>query len=285
MLLHRVFNNFSHALVDQVLVEILPDRIDATPIVPPGLENDTHLMPLLVELGSVKQAMRPGFFEWYESYLDEYGNSPIGTWLCVDTDHGALTAHLAKQLVTRLRDNKRYVLRYYDPKVFAHLRWILTPTQLRRLFGPIVKWTYAFEGRWKTLSSPDVGVAPPEPLDKTQSQRLLHTAAINKVLRKLEPTSDRKQFEARARNLSDYVARAQSYGWQAERDWVTFASLCATRHPNFDQHAAVQTLIRDMDHDDANFTDAAALVDEETWRVIVNELNGQGNIPSELHDA
>lgn len=285
MLLHRIFDDFTHALIDQVMVEALPDEVDAAPIVPPDLENDAHLMPLLINLGTVELAQRSVFIEWYETYLAEYGDPPVAAWLKADSDQSLLMAHLARQLVARLYDRNRYLLRYYDPKVFAHLRWILTPTQMQRLFGPIRAWTYSFEGHWETVSNPDQASSAPELLSEVQSQQLSRTAAVNKVMKKTGRAKNHQDFEDQARQVSGYVFRAQAYGWAAERDWVTFATLCAVHHPYFDQHSIIKRVIHEMAHDDTNFTDAAALIDDATWQVVVEELNGKGRTSSGLHKA
>jgi len=70
-------------------------------------------------------------------------------------DHTA--RHLRRQLLQkRPGDRRKHWFRYYDPVVFRHLTWLLSPTQLARLMGPITQWAWPDPiGHWQTLERPD----------------------------------------------------------------------------------------------------------------------------------
>ncbi|CAN7634289.1 DUF4123 domain-containing protein [Trinickia sp. LjRoot230] len=53
-----------------------------------------------------------------------------------------LQQHLAERLVLPKPTEGTAIFRFYDPRVFAHLQWILKPEQLGALMGPAARWTY-----------------------------------------------------------------------------------------------------------------------------------------------
>ena len=153
MLLHRLPTEHSFALLDQLSVDDLPAEIHADPVIPRGLENASHLMPLMIDLRALAEVQHSALVDWLEASLQRCGESPIACWLKTQASPTRIRSHLAARLVVRSGNGERCLLRYYDPKVFAHLRWILNAAQLGELFGPVSGWTYWLDGGWR-LASP-----------------------------------------------------------------------------------------------------------------------------------
>ena len=88
-------------------------------------------------------------------------------------------------------NGERCLFRYYDPKVFAHLRWILNAAQLGELFGPVSGWTYWLDGGWRLASPAPRAAGRALAIDAQQGEHLRRVAAINALLAEL-PASPRR---------------------------------------------------------------------------------------------
>ena len=273
MLLHRLPTEHSFALLDQLSVDDLPAELHADPVIPRGLENASHLMPLMIDLRALAEVQHSALVDWLEASLQRCGESPIACWLKTQASPTRIRSHLAARLVVRSGNGERCLLRYYDPKVFAHLRWILNAAQLGELFGPVSGWTCWLDGGWRHVNPPPPSAGRAPAFDAQQGEHLRRVAAINALLAELPASPDADAFERSARRLSGYIARAQRYGWRDERDWLSFGRLCLACHPDFDAHPEIRRLIERLADDEIGFADAAALLEAASLKEIADELN------------
>jgi hypothetical protein len=52
-------------------------------------------------------------------------------------------------MLQKTSDRECMLLRFYDPRVFGHLQWILDERQINYLLGPIEKWSWRLlDGSW-----------------------------------------------------------------------------------------------------------------------------------------
>ncbi|KAA6125194.1 DUF4123 domain-containing protein [Cupriavidus cauae] len=140
---HRFLNGFTHVLLNPL--QLGRDTVDALPAVPLAVRGiQPHLLPAvlpLVALGHtqkldlVDQAIR-----WQHDYFKPYFSA------CLVSD--ATTPHVVSHLssiavVAGLASKQRFLLRFWDPRIFSQLLRILDDVQLDALMGPVDQWHWA----------------------------------------------------------------------------------------------------------------------------------------------
>ncbi|MBZ9560513.1 MULTISPECIES: DUF4123 domain-containing protein [unclassified Modicisalibacter] len=124
--------------------------------------------------------------------------------------------HLRRQLLQRRPGDRRYHwFRYYDPLVFRHLAWLLTPTQLARLLGPLDRWSW-FDGQGQSyvLKRPEITTTI-DWLELTRGQwsSIDRFADLNRSLRRLALLApDWPQDTTHWQWLDDTLRHAQRSG-------------------------------------------------------------------------
>jgi hypothetical protein len=171
--------------------------------------------------------------------------------------------HLASALLLNRpeTDVRPAVFRFYDPRVFAHLRWILDTAQFLALMGPITRWAYlARPGTWVDI--PFEGLASPGlQVDAEQFAQLGRLAYVRLAL---EPLVQRNAAlpEDLPQRLDRQVAKAERYGLAPE-DRVAFALHGVFVAPNFDQHPQVRSVLAAID--DVPYAEAVSKWTDEVW--------------------
>lgn len=273
VLIHRVVADYAIAFIDPFRVDDVPMALLPEPLVPSGFEAEAHLMPQFVHLRRFDPVQRDALLDWLEGTSAGDGAPPVLAFVSSDADDARVLNHLRRQLIIGLSDDRKYLLRYYDPKVFWHLHWILDETQRASLFGPLRQWVYWHAGRWREATKPPVAPTRPAPLDRRQSAQLGRVASINKVLSCTEQPLDATAQLALAQRVDADIERAQHRGLGDEMDLVCFARLCQTCHPRFDEHPNVVRMIARLEGDERTFSDAAATTDDMFWQTVATELD------------
>lgn len=252
-------------VIDQCTVESLPSGIEAQIIQSPALDGLGHLLPALVMLDQIDADVRGSVIQWLEQDPGQ-----IGGLIATEAGPDELRHHLGRFLTVTLANDRRYLLRYYDPKVLCHLEWIMSAHMLRTWLGPMARWSYSLDSDWRHVTVSGSCRAKGLRFDRLQSDQLQRVSAINQVVEKLNLTKDGTRV-GQAREISDYVARAQAYGWRDERDWVAFAALCVSHHAAIDSHQRMVQLINSLDAETA-FADALALLTAEDIALMAADL-------------
>jgi hypothetical protein len=190
-----------------------------------------------------------------------------------ETPPEKLECHLQEKL---LLHNSRgcAFLRYYDPLVFAHLKRILWPEQMRTLFGSVKRWTWRFQNEWITEFPPEVTrgiprfwVAHPE-----QHARLEHVIYINNALSRYtvqtrRPWSSRIEYEnaIECSERAIEVAKRQ-YGLGDKKDLIAFALHALLYGTDFHLNPRIQTLLEEILRENPpDYAIAAAGIDAQEW--------------------
>lgn len=116
-----------------------------------------HRLPQLVDLHTLPDETCDDLIDRTRHYRKR-GALFFSALMSTSADLEQTAHHLRRQLLQRRPGDRRYHwFRYYDPSVFRHLAWLLTPMQLARLMGPLDQWSW-FDGqdRFYTLKRPDV---------------------------------------------------------------------------------------------------------------------------------
>jgi len=269
-----------YALIDQLAVEGLPNDLPILSLVPPKLENDAHLLPLLVSLSELSKERRLEIQAQQELAVAN-GQTPLLTTLLASAaDPTKLRKHLTERLIVRLADHSKALLRYYDPRVFTQLQWMLPMQRLSALFGPIAHWTLYLDGAWQsTPASADVhGVWG---VDKPTCARLERIAMINQTLAQLPQETRAGKRTQLGEQIDRLLVYAQEqYRFERDEDRVAFAVHGVTVNPRFDQHATIRTLIERLAEQQQSYSDASALLDQAAWQRIAQDMPTQGNFPT-----
>jgi hypothetical protein len=159
-----------------------------------------------------------------------------------DKASNRLQRHLAARLVVPKPTDGTAVLRFHDPRVFAHLRWILKPEQLGALMGPVARWTYLNgDAGWGAVEG---AKAPNDdfPLTNAQYQQVARIEFIEQALDVLRST--RAAIKPGMPSLVDaQLAKGETYGL-AGVDLLAFALHGTVVSPYFDRHPHVRTVLQ-----------------------------------------
>ena len=260
-----------YAIVDPLRTETFPVDIASTPLVPLWLRGQASQLPCLVQLGGMAAELTVRLLEILDRETGMQEAPCIAMLIFTDADAGpdALRAHLVDRLTIRHR-GRQALLRYYDPRVFLQLTWMLTPGQLGWLLGPIDRVAGWVSGQWRVFDK----------LNAAGDSRLADTATlariglINDVLAVTDCGPDTAQIIALSRRIERALRRAETHGLHNEDDRIAFATHAVSVHDEFDAHPQIAALLESRDAE-TSYRDAARLLDEADWQRIGNDLHNK----------
>jgi len=175
--------------------------------VPTNWSGDLTGLPMLIDLRQCGERQ----VQWLESIVgEEYeaqqleplSRPRICAHLKAPVPVDALASHLANQMLvlpidkTRNRSGQGALWRFFDPRVFANLCWLLNPDQLAVLLAPVSTWAFPWFGNWfaidmaanggSTLDEiPQERIAGFTPIEIDLWARAQRIALVNQVLARL----------------------------------------------------------------------------------------------------
>jgi hypothetical protein len=153
-----------------------------------------------------------------------------------------LQRHLADRMALRKPMEGTAVLRFYDPRVFAHLRWILKPEQMGALMGPVARWSYLDgAGGWVAVEG---AKAPSDDFAITNAQykQVERIEVIERALQALRGNGAVIKPEMPSL-LDAQLAKGETYGLSGA-DLLAFALHGTVVSPYFDRHPRVRTVLQ-----------------------------------------
>lgn len=270
------------ALVDESEIDGLP----LEPLVPFELRGDADTLPALLPLEAGASYMKT-LADTFEAADAGLGRYPFTCLLgAPDVKPGRMKSHLANRLILHSPRGGKDFLRYYSPRVFPQLVRVLSPEQLRALYGPIQIWTFPFQQEWQSHPAPEVtGIVPAFWSVKTeQRERLDRVIRLNAVLeaRKNQlgrPWANLAEYSDVSQTADEALETAQSRYRLTEADSVAFALHALAHGEHFHCHPRIQTLLRvAWKNKEMPYAAIAAMIDAPTWEAIAAEsLNIQWN--------
>jgi hypothetical protein len=184
-----------------------------------------------------------------------------------DKATGRLQRHLADQLILSKPASGDAVFRYYDPRVFLHLRRILKPEQLGALLGPVAVWT-CLDGitGWATVKGAQ---APEAGLRVTQAQyeRIGRIELVQRALGALR--SNGVTMKPDIPELLDVqLAKGDGYGLVGA-DLLAFAMHGVLISPYFDRHPRVRAVLHASEK--APYAEAMSAWTGQDWEAVARE--------------
>lgn len=270
-------DHHSHAIVDRAAMDghALPDDIRPLPLVPAELETDADKMPGLIVLSSLSATSKAALVDNLEAALAGQTQSLLSCLLDVppQVTTQALRRHLVSRLVLPCPQG-RVFLRFYDPRVFRHLQWILDGEQQRALFGPVTRWTLCISGLESRPRPKATTHFTRWHVSAAQRAQLDRVGLLNHVLaqRQLASPDAAPAFEtAPAQVIDSAIDVAQTrYGFRHEGDLVAFALHALDAGSTFHEHTIIQSLIAELDNNECSYADASAALSAASWQRIRN---------------
>jgi hypothetical protein len=250
-------------LVDRIDGDPLPAHAD-TPLLPapqclplldPMFEHTPDRAPLLVEL-LLDQPDHMALLDWsiarsrQEATSDD-GRRAICAWLLTDVSLECVQRELTQRLDARMSDGTGIFLRYFDPRVMAQLRRVLSPlprippvpcSSLADLLGPVHIWCQlGREGHWlrhdnRAPSGDAVGA--PLQFDESTAAFMGRFGAINQAAKKLADNG-----HAHGHQLDELIEKhmlvAQSEGLLKLPDQLAYAWRATAYGDLFLQHPSL----------------------------------------------
>jgi hypothetical protein len=178
-----------------------------------------------------------------------------------------LQQHLADRLILPKPTEGTAIFRFYDPRVFAHLRWILKPEQLGALLGPAARWTYLDrQAEWVTVDGAKVPNGDFS-LTSAQYKQVERIEVIERALEALRGngaaiTPDMPSL------LDAQLAKGETYGLSGG-DLLAFSLHGTVVSPYFDRHPRVRTLLQASEK--SPYAEAVARWSQHDWDAVARE--------------
>lgn len=273
---HRFLIARDLALINPLQVEAGSwSDLPTVPLVPAQVQGRQQLMPRLLDLRRLTDAMR---IELLERSLRQQRISrhPYFSAL-LNSKAGAreVCMHLARQLVVTTPGQSRALLRFYDPRVFEHLRWLLTGPQLDVLLGPIETWSWhELDGQWRTHQRAEDPSSQRLRLHPGQWDTLARLDLLNKTLRAIERHDPALMCDETVPERADALLGIayRDHGLVEPDDRCLFAVQATVFDPAIHRHPELaKRLVRSRDGT-SSYVAACGDLDDSTLRRFVIEI-------------
>jgi len=239
-------------------------------LVSPMLEPQAHLYPWLLPL----KEMSAG--EW-KVLMEELGQAdssrttPVsGLLLRSEKTSSEIRNQLIRSLYFIDENHQGHILRYYDPRVFFHLCWMLSPWMLAQMLPShiVSHWTFWLEGQWHTVTLPSVDTAQSDESEILPRQQLRRSGLINEVLGRFPPHGDVVQREQVSKRIDALLQKAIELGLPTAEDQVSFAFHGFRLRDAFWTSPKFSALLHQARNAPDFFRDETRLWDEERWNMM-----------------
>lgn len=185
---HRLFLQHDFALINPLQLDAAQwTGLPTEPLVPDTVESQAQLMPRLVLLHDLAPDAKIALLDQSEAWQAAYDLPMLPILIQSAASAAAMTAHLKKQMLARHPAGHWFWIRFHDPRVFRHLRWLLDPAQMARLMGPASQWTWfdPSTSGWCTDPRPDADATTAARLDSRQWDGVFRMEVLNRALKGL----------------------------------------------------------------------------------------------------
>lgn len=222
---HLPLAEHQYAVIDRMCVSQLPNDWPVIELVSPMLAPQAHLYPWLLPLHELPSGEWQTFMAALSQHSDP--NSPPVSCLLLSSNRTPQTLRNALVSAMYLTDlqHKGHILRYYDPRVLFHLRWMLSPWQFSNQLPvqEIPYWTFWLDGGWHTLGCLErIAFQPGESTSMPLAQ-LQRCGQINQALAKLPHSADMHQRQETSQRIDALLEQATRCQLPTQEDRIAFA--------------------------------------------------------------
>ncbi|CAB3677269.1 hypothetical protein LMG24238_02429 [Paraburkholderia sediminicola] len=264
--------------------------------VPTNWGKDFTGLPMLIDL----RQCDAGRIEWLESSLSDELDAQqrfpliqprVFAFLETLVSADAFAAHLAQQMLvlpidrTGNRSGSGALWRFFDPRVFANLCWLLDTDQLTALTGPVSTWRFPWFGNWFELAMPVVRIAGVDSAERIAGfaridievwERAQRIALVNQVLARLalSPALHWPQRASVANRIEAALAVAKNrLRWHQPDDQARYAEHVVRCGPAFLNHPklAPYWTLREAQETPGSWADLAALLTIEESNILAQQ--------------
>jgi hypothetical protein len=275
---HQVLSRNAFGLVDPMMVDFLPEGIEAPPLVPQILSASARIMPRLLDFQIIPAAQQTALLDClYQAH--KYNEQPVvGLFVQSAASAGEFARHWNVMQLPAPHPERKFWLRLHDPRVLHQILRIVTSEQRRKLFGPCDALTYWVGGEW--VNAMESAITIPSGKFTATGSTLPYAGATKWDWARIERIGmvNRALFGAgvyKPEDLTSSGSIAESLFERAFRhhglvdtdDIVEFAIRGLTMRDRFDEHPEVVRAIqpRSATDGESGLADRFALIDELVW--------------------
>lgn len=250
------------------------DSIRTTPMAPARYKAQAHLFPRLLPIAELSRSQQAALCEAADARADNEDGPLIGTLVC---GPATIKHHLTRALVIARPTATDRLLRFYDPRVYQHLRWMLSGDQHAWLLGEATEWAWpSRDGEWQTDTPADG--ADTQLAARYSSAQLAQFERIETIERAYQrlsashPDSVTPENKAVA-ELDRILAEAmQQHGLSADRDLDVYVDHAMTVHPHIHEHPEMRARLTRVVRGQS-YRGACRDLDDATLARYAEELN------------
>ncbi len=274
---HRTLLAQDYALINPLQVDAaLWSDLPVAVLVPPELEAQAHLMPRLLDLNAMQEEAKIQLLDRALLQQQHSRFSYFSAMLVSGLPMAQMASRLSKRLVAGGPDASKALLRFYDPRVFRHLCWVLSPDQLSRLLSGIESWTWCdMRGQWRQYRPADITARSDLRLAAGQWEDLQRLGLLNRCLQQIaraEPDSACDDAVAKSVNLL-LKAAYERHGLADGPDRCLYAEQGVRFHPEIHRNVEIAERIARAGTGAVSYVDACRDLDDATLRRFAKDLS------------
>lgn len=244
-------------------------------LTPKPLKDQSHLAPVLLDLRQMDKDARIALLMCSETWDRDHDTPYFSALLVADVSHRQLASHLRSQTIVRSPSTGQSWLRFHDPRVFQHLRWVLSAAQMDDLLGPVSIWTWRDqEGKWQTHSRDGAPGTASAALTPQQWDTMSRIGILNRTLLQLSrKISAFVADDAMAQRVEKLLSESfVLHGLRDESDRRLYAEQIIRIHPLVHRHPDLVSRLAQARTGECTYVGACSNLDDEEIRRITLDL-------------
>lgn len=257
----------NYALIDRVFYNNMDEDFPVLEVVTPNIQAQAHLYPYLLPLDSLSDSAWVRLNRIINAQTKQ--QEPLLTSLFFTSEYHpeTLSKVLAEQLIKKF-DNKYYVLRFYDPRVFVQLLWMLPDNDWLTFSTGTGSsdWSLFIQSCWHSVS------LSRKSFDNNEvniTRNLLNIGMINRVLLKLPKEKNIFKYIDLSKGINEaLVVSSDKYKLLDVDDRILFAFHSITIGQLFHEVPMVMNVMKKISYQDIGYKELVSDFSELDWKLI-----------------
>lgn len=274
---HRLLFAHDYALINPLQIEASAwESWPAKPIAVPQLGTQSLALPRLLNLRVLSDAESTTLYEQVLQWEKANPDRPFFTALfAADLSEERVLNRLGSRFLYRRSPQEHVLLRWYDPRVFCHLLWLLDERQLAQLLGPVRVWSWRdAAGVWHQYEPAAIPAtfAPFRP-SPAQWATLGRLGVLNRILVYL--ASEYPSLQVKPAQAEQFLAQAyETWDMEDESDCRLFVEQALCIHPDIHQHPAMRERLQQVQRRECSYVGACADLDPSDLQSMASRFPG-----------